>query len=279
MIFAVGYGTVKDKETRGSGRKGLEVVTWLEPLKRMKADSGLTTAEIARGSGIPEPTLEKLFAGATKAPQLATMQRLVYFLGHTLEELFPGERSAPPRSDGAETDAERSHLQKYRALDGYGREAVDGVLETEYRRCREQGGAVLHLPETDGAEVSSLVLPEVLQPAAAGYGDPADDETTTPVRVLSTDLTRKADYILRVHGDSMEPQLHDGDRVLVRRQPSVEIGETGIFLRDGERVIKIYRGDRLESVNPKYGSLPFCGFSACKGLVLGVLRPEWILKK
>lgn len=62
---------------------------WLESLKRMKTASGLTTSEISKGSGIPEPTLEKLFAGSTKTPQLGTMQKLVYFLGYTLEDLFP----------------------------------------------------------------------------------------------------------------------------------------------------------------------------------------------
>ena len=92
-------------------------------------------------------------------------------------------------------------------------------------------------------------------------------------------LTRRADYIVRVHGDSMEPQFSDGDRVLVRRQPVVENGEVGVFLRDGERVIKIYRDGALESVNPKYGRMEFRGFSECKGLVLGVLKDEWVSEK
>lgn len=68
---------------------------WLESLRKMKQKSGLTTAEIASGSGIPEPTLEKLFAGATKEPKLPTMKRLVYFLGYTLEDLYKEDASVP----------------------------------------------------------------------------------------------------------------------------------------------------------------------------------------
>ena len=68
---------------------------WLESLRKMKQKSGLTTAEIAVGSGIPEPTLEKLFAGATKEPKLPTMKKLVYFLGYKLEDLYTEEASAP----------------------------------------------------------------------------------------------------------------------------------------------------------------------------------------
>ena len=65
---------------------------WLESLRKMKLKSGLTTDEISKGSGIPVPTLEKLFAGATKEPKLPTIQKLVYFLGYTLEDLFIDDR-------------------------------------------------------------------------------------------------------------------------------------------------------------------------------------------
>ena len=75
---------------------------WLDSLKRMKAASGKTTSEIAAGSGIPEPTLEKLFAGATKEPKLPTMQKLVYYLGYTLEDLYKNENASTPSADDAE---------------------------------------------------------------------------------------------------------------------------------------------------------------------------------
>lgn len=75
---------------------------WKESLKRMKVESGLTTAEIAKGAEIPEPTLEKLFAGVTKDPKLPTMQKLVHFLGYTLDDLYPEEKKAPaPSEDSA----------------------------------------------------------------------------------------------------------------------------------------------------------------------------------
>ena len=60
---------------------------WLDNLKIMKEQSGMTTKEISVKSGIPEPTLEKLFAGATKDPKLGTMQQLVHFFGRTLNDL------------------------------------------------------------------------------------------------------------------------------------------------------------------------------------------------
>ena len=75
---------------------------WLDSLRRMKTASGKTTSEIAAGSGIPEPTLEKLFAGATKEPKLPTMQKLVYYLGYTLEDLYKNENAPTSFKDDTE---------------------------------------------------------------------------------------------------------------------------------------------------------------------------------
>lgn len=61
---------------------------WLDKLKQMKKNSGMTTAEISEVSGIPEPTLEKLFSGATKKPSIETMQQLVHSLGYSLDDLY-----------------------------------------------------------------------------------------------------------------------------------------------------------------------------------------------
>lgn len=79
---------------------------WRASLKKMKAESGLTTSEIAAKSGIPEPTLEKLFAGVAKDPKLPTMQKLVHFFGYTLDDLYEAKEKAPaPYEDSAEANA------------------------------------------------------------------------------------------------------------------------------------------------------------------------------
>lgn len=41
-------------------------------------------------------------------------------------------------------------------------------------------------------------------------------------------------FALEVTGQSMEPTIHDGEIVLVRRQPEIEIGQIGVFLCDKE---------------------------------------------
>jgi len=80
---------------------------WQENLKLMKEQSGLKTAEIAEQSGIPEPTLEKLFAGTTKEPKLPTIHKLVHFLGYTIDDLYRDITKTPPAPAEPEQGEER----------------------------------------------------------------------------------------------------------------------------------------------------------------------------
>ena len=69
-------------------------------LKEWKRKSKMTISEISQKSGIPEPTLTKLFAGQTKNPTLPTVAKLVHLFGYTLDDL---ERalSAEPEEDNS----------------------------------------------------------------------------------------------------------------------------------------------------------------------------------
>lgn len=51
---------------------------------------------------------------------------------------------------------------------------------------------------------------------------------------IDPELAKTGDFFaLQVQGASMEPKLYDGDVVIVRRQPTVESGETAIVLVNG----------------------------------------------
>lgn len=87
---------------------------YVETLKRLKKQSKMTTAEIAKKSGIPEPTLEKLFAGKTKRPTLQTVTKLAHLFGCTLDDLqnanFEGQKEIP--SAPAATGTERISIEE-----------------------------------------------------------------------------------------------------------------------------------------------------------------------
>ena len=107
---------------------------------------------------------------------------------------------------------------------------------------------------------------------SAGLGDELYDyEQWDTIDVIETSQSRKADFMLIVDGDSMSPKCSDGDYVLIRQQPAVDIGQIGIFNVDGKGYIKKYEGDHLVSLNPKYEDISLKDKDfRCFGLVLGV---------
>ena len=117
-------------------------------------------------------------------------------------------------------------------------------------------------------------------PVSAGTGVYLHDDYAEQIKVAINDETRRANYALKVKGDSMEPLFFDGDIVLVETQPSVKEGEIGIFIYDGEAYIKEFGGNRLISLNPKCPDKRITDFSNfyCKGLVIGALDKKDILK-
>lgn len=100
---------------------------WLKNLRAMKECSGMTTKEIARKSSIPEPTLEKLFSGATKEPKLTTLQPLVKCLGFSLDELDTGLASVSDKQSATSTADDpilQTIIANYKQLNQDGQQAL-----------------------------------------------------------------------------------------------------------------------------------------------------------
>ena len=78
---------------------------WLVKLNQMKKKSGMTTDEISEKSKVPKGTLNKIFAGQTKDPQLGTIKAVVHCMGYTLDDLDDGSEKiekAPTDTDVSE---------------------------------------------------------------------------------------------------------------------------------------------------------------------------------
>lgn len=71
-------------------------------------------------------------------------------------------------------------------------------------------------------------------------------------------LAARGEYVaLKIHGDSMEPRMVDGDVVIVRIQNTIESGETAVVIVNGgeatcKRIKKTQDGVMLISNNPEY---------------------------
>ena len=113
-------------------------------------------------------------------------------------------------------------------------------------------------------------------PVSAGPGVYIDDSTTEEISIPDNEKTATCDFALRVSGNSMEPIYHNGDLILIEDCDSVEVGELGIFVLDGDGYFKKFGGDRLISLNPEYADILIKSFSeaVCCGKVIGKLKKK-----
>ncbi len=228
----------------------------LERINDYKKIKNLTNKDISEITGISISSLDKITSGNNTNPKLETVKLICRALGCKLSDLLDDNNSKEEF-----TLQEINTIKKYRTLDEYGKELVTAVIDIEYKRCT-------YKPEPNRDDLIDISINYA--PVSAGLGDELEDyEHWEKVSVPLTPESRKADFILRVDGDSMEPKFSDGDYVLVRKQPAVDIGQIGIFDVDGKGYVKKYGGDKLISLNPKYKDISTTDDSRCFGLVLG----------
>lgn len=258
---------------------------WLDRLKEMKKNSGMTTSEISQQSGIPEPTLEKLFAGATKEPKLETMKQLVHFLGYSLDDLYKenskilrvdfGAKKAPSQRDEADEIAD-----VFRKLDEHGKGAVRAILNFEHAAAvaeHRQAGA--KKPKAKVKQRSDgLGDVEVFdQPSAAGLGNYLSDIASHIEQYPANVIPEGTEFGVRISGNSMAPNIPDKATAFVQSKIAIEPGQVGIFLLNGESFCKKLEVDRekqeirLVSFNPDYKDriIEECDDFRTLGLVLG----------
>jgi len=81
---------------------------------------------------------------------------------------------------------------------------------------------------------------------SAGTGAFLDEGNFEMISFPESSVPEKADFAVRVSGDSMEPVYQDGQIVWVQLCDHVRVGEVGVFLYDGEGYIKEYNEQKPE---------------------------------
>lgn len=227
-------------------------------IKQRREELGLTQPQLAKMIGVSKGSIGN-YESEISCPNENILIKLFSALDCDANYLYYDDIT---KSEEQLDSKEKSLIKKYRTLDPYGQKAVTSVLDIEFERCT-------YIPEPNREELIEVSINYA--PVSAGFGDELEDyEQWEKASVPLTPESRKADFILVVDGDSMEPKFHNGDYILVRKQPAVDIGQIGIFGVDGKGYVKKYGGDKLISLNKKYPDIPLDEESRCFGLVLGV---------
>ena len=128
-------------------------------------------------------------------------------------------------------------------------------------------------PANDVVKRNKMVsVPISYYPVSAGLGAILDDEHFEIQSFPAKEVPFGVDFGIVVSGDSMEPQMHDGQIAWVQKTHSLKKGEIGVFIYDGSGYVKMYNNGSLVSLNKKYKPIelnPNYMFSVV-GRVIGV---------
>jgi len=238
-------------------------------LQKMRNNANMTCVDVARRLGNSEKTVSAWEQGHGQ-PDVHTLIRLceIYDLssinelvGHVVESNLLNTLRVE----------EKSLVNTYRKLTTNSKQIVMTVAHMELKHIdsTKQADSQIRVLQKSKRDVEASIdrllsrktpaekekyLKVYTQRAAAGYGNYVDDSDFEEVSVKH--LPNGTEFGVRISGDSMQPDIFDGDIVFVKRQPSIEVGEIGIFIHDGDAYCKqlVYNDDiyYLRSLNSKY---------------------------
>jgi transcriptional regulator with XRE-family HTH domain len=84
---------------------------WLDNLKDLKKQSGMSAKQIAEKTNLPERTVSRIFSGDTDNPYMDTLRRIVAVLGGSLDDLFAESKMVVANTDLIALQAEYDKLQ------------------------------------------------------------------------------------------------------------------------------------------------------------------------
>jgi len=221
-------------------------MTFGEKLKKARINIGMKQSELAKVLKTTNTTISN-WENNVSRPDVDTVAYICGALQVKASYFF--EAKIP---DGEVSIPEYDHIKKYRALDSYGKEIIDLILDKEYERTE---ASRKQPPGQETPNITHLIT-YYQKTASAGTGELLfDDMYESKIPLLSTKEVEQADFAVGVNGNSMKPLYNDGDILLVKAQDVVEIGEIGIFIVNNESFVKKAGEDKLISINPEYDDI------------------------
>lgn len=220
-------------------------------LKAARRASGLLQRDVCDSLRMNQSTLSAWETGISE-PSVTMFLKLcrLYDISDIFGYFYSLTGDFPDKN--ALTPDEVKMLRQIRNLDQRGYAELQNHLKFSLRWAEQ-------IAETEDKSFSSPLkyglrrLPFFAQPAAAGLGNYLDE---TDCEMIEIDAPPEADAVIRISGDSMEPLIHNGDKIFLQYMPSVEEGEIGIFVLNGSAYCKqlCYEDSRplLVSLNPAY---------------------------
>lgn len=142
------------------------------------------------------------------------------------------------------------------------------------------GGSSRTLQQLETIKIGKLLQIPIIGCVKAGEGGIAYEELLG-YEYIDADMIKDCEncFFLRVKGNSMEPEIKEGDLALVRRQPDVPSNTLAVVIINGEegmikKIVKQENAIVLQSYNPEYSPIVLTSKNDFRivGQVISILR-------
>ncbi len=233
-------------------------------LKAICDKKGVKITPIVNECGGAKGSISNWKKGAI--PNSDIVAKLAVRLNVSTDALIFGKEASS--STGELTDDEQELLKIYKGL------SIENKIRVRERATvlSELETPVTKEPEPEQEPTIQIKHSYYRVSAGTGFNLPEGDDWEM-IDIPDTPEARRADFAITIKGNSMEPVYFDGDIVLVKQQPAVELGEIGIFNIENNGYIKKFGGDRLISLNDAYDDIILSEYDEdcnhCLGKVIG----------
>lgn len=195
-------------------------------IKEARIRLGLKQDQVATAIGVAKSTYTGYERGNSE-PDLRKIELLMAVLKVDANFLLQDEMARHGNYASKISPEDQNLLEQWRKLDSYGKEAVKALMQIERMRY-----------ESAHKSVRLISIPVYTDPAAAGV--PLYAESDFERMDFSVDeVPDNAEFGIRISGDSMEPSIHDGQIVWIKRSSTIADNHVGVFmLSDGTAVCK-----------------------------------------
>ena len=231
-------------------------------IEKARMSRGFSRPQLAKELGITLGGVSAWEYGRTR-PDLNSLKRLCEVLRVSCDELLGVE----PRENRI-SEEELHFLNDYRRLPDNEKRYIEGMIKMMRDNAKYIPTLTIEKPK---ARPKLISLPLNPLSMCAGDGTILDyDGETEYIQLIENDMLLDCDELVKVSGRSMEPEFYDGDLALVKHTDSLSEGDIGVFVINGEGMLKQYRKDGLHPLNPAYSVIkpdPYSSFR-CFGKVI-----------
>ena len=247
-------------------------------LKELRLQTGKTQKEVAEILGRKQPIIGHWETGYAQ-PDANTLFTLCDIYGTTVDAAFGFKKK-----DISISKDDLKLIERYHALDSFGRETVDITLDRETSRMeqlQEKDSRIAELEAKPTTIIGMQAHPSTAKRlisyyyknASAGTGQIIfDNPPSEDIEIPDIPKYRCVSYAIGVNGNSMEPVYHDGDILLVEATREIQIGQIGIFQLNGECFVKKLGKEELISLNDDYDNIPLNESTTILGRVIDTVQ-------